>query len=146
MTKYTLYLAGLLILGIALAGCGVTSAPSAATISSPVDLIGVWQVQSINGNPVTETSPARIEFLDDGRIVGNASCNRFFGQYQMQSAELIIEDALGATRMMCLPELMEQEQTLLALLPGSHRVTLNNQTLMLMRDKRELIRGVKVKQ
>ncbi|HEY7885192.1 MAG TPA: META domain-containing protein [Cellvibrionaceae bacterium] len=146
ITKNGLWLIAMLMLGATVGGCGLSSGHASASPSSSEAIVGVWQLQSIGDRAVVENSPARIEFLDDGRIVGNASCNRFFGQYQLHQRQLIVEDALGSTKMMCLPELMEQEQVLLDFLPGSHKVTVDNKTLMLINKDRDVLRAVKVMQ
>jgi heat shock protein HslJ len=68
--------------------------------------------------------------MEDGAINGNASCNRFFGQYTYSNTVLVI-GALGSTKMMCLPSLMEQEQRLLEHLLNATQVRLENGLLIL---------------
>ncbi len=74
-----------------------------------------WVVESIAGGGVIDSSRATLQFLRDGRVVGNATCNRFFGSYEMKGSTLRIEPA-GATRMACPTALMHQEDKLLELL------------------------------
>jgi hypothetical protein len=44
---------------------------------------GEWTVQSIDGVPVIEKSHVTIVFLEDWRVAGSASCNRFIGGYRL---------------------------------------------------------------
>jgi len=41
-------------------------------------------VEFIGERPVIDNSPATIEFAGNGRVGGNASCNRFVGEYACQ--------------------------------------------------------------
>ena len=59
---------------VGIAGC--TSTISAA---GKPDLMGAWTVEYIGERPVIDNSPATIEFAEEGRVGGNASCNRFVG-------------------------------------------------------------------
>jgi heat shock protein HslJ len=95
---------------IGIAGC-------ASSMSTPVesDLAGAWMVEYIGERPVIDNSPATIEFAGNGRVGGNASCNRFVGEYVLSGSSLSF-GKLGATKMMCPPALMEQEARFLAAL------------------------------
>jgi heat shock protein HslJ len=100
----------LLALVIGIAGC-------ASSLSTPAesDLAGAWVVEYIGERPVIDNSPATIEFAGNGRVGGNASCNRFVGEYVLSGSSLSF-GKLGATKMMCPPALMEQEARFLAAL------------------------------
>ncbi len=82
-----------------------------------------WVVEDIAGAGVVDRSHATLQFLRDGTVVGNATCNRFFGSYASTGSALRIEPA-GATRMACPTALMHQENRLLQLLPAlnSYRI------------------------
>lgn len=62
-----------------------------------------------------DNSPGSLLFMADGKLAGNATCNRIVGSYSSQGAELKIEP-LGTTMMACPEALMNQEQKLLGLL------------------------------
>lgn len=98
-------------------------------------LAGTWHIESIGERPVIDHSPARIQFLPDGRVNGNASCNRFSGTYSFDDANLVISRSLIATKMMCLPALMEQEQRLFDVLPNAVSVTIENGIVTLRDEK-----------
>src|SRR5690554_266158 len=103
----------------------VSSSESTPTASAE-ELTGTWHIESIGERPVIDHSPARIQFLADGRINGNASCNRFSGTYSVVDGKLAISRSLIATKMMCLPALMQQEQDLFEVLPGAVSGTFDN--------------------
>ena len=104
----------------------------ATEVADSDELFGIWVVEYISERPVIDGSPARIQFGADGAINGNASCNRFFGDYTYQEGRLTI-NPLGSTRMMCLPSLMEQETRLLEFLPTARSASIEN-GLLILRD------------
>lgn len=110
-----------------------TSAPNneSTETASVQELTGTWHIESIGERPVIDHSPARIQFLADGRINGNASCNRFSGTYSVVDGKLAISRSLIATKMMCLPALMQQEQHLFEVLPDAVAVTFTNGIIIL---------------
>lgn len=110
-----------------------TPATAASQGATAAELVGVWYVEYIGDRPVIDRSPARIQFAADGAINGNASCNRFFGSYSYINERLTISENLGATKMMCLPALMDQEQRLFQQLPGAVQANLAN-GLLILRD------------
>ena len=112
----------------------VSSSASAETASIQ-ELAGTWHIESIGERPVIDHSPARIQFLADGRVNGNASCNRFSGTYSFVDGKLAISRSLIATKMMCLPALMTQEQHLFEVLPNAVSVTIENGIVTLHDEK-----------
>ncbi|MEZ5895431.1 MAG: META domain-containing protein [Parvularculaceae bacterium] len=70
---------------------------------------GSWQVESINGVDVIDTSKTSIAFGEDGRIVGVAGCNRFSADYSAHGGLLQI-GAAAVTERACVPALADQEQ------------------------------------
>ncbi|MFC3154994.1 META domain-containing protein [Gilvimarinus japonicus] len=129
-----------------MAGCALSNAPATSvSTNQAVSLKGEWMVEYIAGRGVIDYSPARLQFTDDGKINGNASCNRFFGDYQLTQDRLTIQEPLGATRMLCIPALNDQEARLLAALPGTHNVRIQHGILRLMNDAgEEVLRAAKV--
>ncbi len=85
--------------------------------NDPAPLLGrEWVIEDIGGRGVIDGSPASLQFLPDGRLAGNATCNRLIASYAEAGGGLTISPA-GATMMACPEALMEQEARLLALLP-----------------------------
>ncbi|WP_052481062.1 META domain-containing protein [Gilvimarinus agarilyticus] len=131
------------------AGCTLSSTPTSTSTETAningLNLLGEWRVEYIAGRGVIDYSPARVRFNEDGKLNGNASCNRFFGDYQQDGQRLIIKEPLGATRMLCVPALNEQEERLLAALPGTHNIAIRHGILTLTDDGgNEVLRAAKL--
>ena len=135
----------LLVLAFALAlaaGCGTTKtqvsedAPESATQEAAVKteaappsgaaevdetaLFGEeWKIEDIGGAGVIDDSSATLVFLPDGGLTGRATCNHFGTSYTIVGPAMTISP-VGSTRMACPEALMNQEQTLLQLLPTVH--------------------------
>ena len=76
-----------------------------------------WIIETIAGGGVVDNSQATLQFMSDGRLAGNATCNRMFGSYVSPAPNLSIKPG-GTTRMACPDALTNQERKLLKLLPG----------------------------
>jgi heat shock protein HslJ len=68
-----------------------------------------WWVEDISGRGVIDNSHTTIEFTDDGRVIGDTGCNRYFGSYEAV-AGLIHFGPLAGTRKACHAALMDQER------------------------------------
>lgn len=93
----------------------------AGCVSSPVtgssgDVVAMpltntyWQLVSIAGEPVPETSneqKAHILFLDDGRVSGFSGCNQYMGDYQVTGENLLF-DSMSSTLRACPDNLTEK--------------------------------------
>lgn len=79
-----------------------------------------WIVETIGGEPVVEDSRASILFLDEGRVAGNASCNRLTGSFRL-TGEGLSFGQMATTRMACEEPLNSQEMRFLELLRKVHR-------------------------
>ncbi|MFG6539000.1 serine hydrolase [Sulfitobacter sp. CS16] len=79
-----------------------------------------WIVEDIDGAGVIDGSPASLLFQEDGRLAGNATCNRLIGNYETDGDSLSLSPA-GTTMMACPPALEEQERRLLSLLETVER-------------------------
>ena len=88
-----------------LTGCTSTPAPT-LPLGTP------YQVEWIGERPLVDRSHLTVTLGADGRAYGHAGCNRWFSSYQAKGNQLSFSQA-GATRMMCAPALMEQEQRFL---------------------------------
>lgn len=95
-----------------LAGCG---GEPAALLHGPA-----WVVERIGGEPVLGDAPVTIEFGEDGRIAGLASCNRYLATYELTGEGLSIAGG-AATMMACAPALMAQERRFLDALDAVRR-------------------------
>src|SRR5690606_22593473 len=74
-----------------------------------------WRLIELNGRrvePPTDREGAYFELdATEARLTGNASCNRFFGTYELLAGDRIRFGVLGATRMAC-PELAQESEFL----------------------------------
>lgn len=90
-----------------------------------------WVIEDIAGGGVIDNSHASLQFLPDGRLAGNASCNRLIGSYTDKGDTLSVKLA-GTTMMACPEVLMNQERRLLDILPLINRYDIDdNGTLVL---------------
>jgi heat shock protein HslJ len=82
--------------------------------SDPVQLQSdrTYRVEWIGERPLIDRSHLTITLGEDGRAYGNAGCNHWFAGYHRDGEQLTFDQA-GATRKLCAPALMEQEQRFL---------------------------------
>jgi len=99
-----------------------------------------WVIEDIAGAGVIDNSHATLQFLPDGRLAGNATCNRIVGSYKSDAGKLRIQPA-GTTKMACPPALMNQERRLLDLLPtvASYRIDKTGALLLSAADGKTLL-------
>lgn len=103
---------------LVLSACATTnSSEQASAGGASVNLVqaGEWRIEDIAGAGVIDNSPAALVFGPDGRLSGNASCNRLFASYTVRGNKLTISP-VGTTKMACSPALMDQERRLVDLL------------------------------
>lgn len=100
-----------------LAVAGAIAVGGCATIEtgSPSYLRGEWVVEDIGGRGVIDHARATLLFGEDGRLSGNATCNRLIATYRVDGNRIEI-NAPGLTRMACPPALMDQEGRLVQML------------------------------
>lgn len=109
-----------------LSACATTgSGPSSAGAASLTALqAGEWWVEDIAGAGVIDNSPATLLFGSDGRLSGNASCNRLIASYTVEGSKLTIRPT-GTTMMACPPALMDQERRLVDLIGTVNRYSID---------------------
>jgi len=91
----------------------------------------VWVVEDLAGTGIIDRSRITIEFLEDNRVAGRASCNRYTGSYLL-SGEGIAIGPVASTRMACAPALMNQEDRFLSLLDQATSVKIGQQGELLL--------------
>lgn len=100
-----------------------------------------WVVEDLAGAGIIDRSRMTVEFFDENRLAGAASCNRYGGQYE-HTAEGMSFDYLFATKKACAPALMNQEQRFLELMSDVKRATIGRQgELVLTTSKGEEIKA-----
>lgn len=92
-------------LGMA-AGLGWASAAWAAQLQGVT-----WIAEDIAGRGVIDNLQSTLR-LEQGRVAGRAGCNRYTGEVKIEGGTLRF-GPMAATRMMCPPAVMDQEQRFL---------------------------------
>ena len=92
---------------------------------------GEWIVETIGGAPVVDKSGATILFMEEGRVAGNASCNRFVGGYSLTGEGLSFSQ-MGTTMMACEEDLSLQEARLLELLQAVFRFEISPESHLVL--------------
>ena len=117
----------LLALSIAL----LTAACSSNGGDMPTD--HSWMLTGIAGPDGTMATPLTIPTLafEDGSASGNASCNQYFGPYEIDGSSITFGQ-LASTQMFCEePGVMDQEATYLAALTAVDNWSMDGETLTL---------------
>ncbi|MCG9695714.1 META domain-containing protein [Shewanella sp. Isolate11] len=110
---------------LSLAACQTTS-----TTPTNIAIAGTWHIESVQGRPVIDYSPAQLTFGEDNQLSGNNSCNQFFGQYQLNGEQLSLSPT-GNTMKACVDALMDQEQRVMQAMPLVNQATLAKGKLLL---------------
>ena len=103
----------------------------------PLPLRGTeWHLDALaaGGDAVTSTlagTKATATFDDQGRVSGNASCNRYGGSYTLDGEAIAIDDVMS-TAMACEPDVMEQEAAFLDGVGKAASVEIEGSTLTLL--------------
>jgi len=84
-----------------------------------------WIVSGMGAAAVVSGSEPAINFTEDGRINGSTGCNRFFGAYTQDGAQLTFS-GIGMTKMACSAEgVMAQEAAFASILSGEATASLD---------------------
>lgn len=119
----------LAMLPLLAAGCGKDRSAGGGAV--PADLNGSsWRLEDLAGKAPLPDVQVTLEFPDTGRIIGRASCNRYFGDARIDGTTISL-GALGATRMACADAVNQQETEYLRLLQAAERYDFDGATLRL---------------
>ncbi|QYK04414.1 META domain-containing protein [Shewanella zhangzhouensis] len=97
---------------LALVGC--QSSPYSDAVE--FNLLGSWHIEQVKDRPVIDYSPAKLVFEEGNKLLGNNSCNNFFGSFELQGNQLLLTPS-GTTRKACVDALMDQEARVADALP-----------------------------
>jgi heat shock protein HslJ len=93
-----------------------------------------WLLEDLAGAGVLDNAQATLsfpkDFVSEGKISGNGSCNRFSGGATIDSGSIRV-GPLAATRMACVPAVDDQETRYLKALQGAERLAFNGPYLLL---------------
>jgi heat shock protein HslJ len=118
----------------------VAAACSSDGDSMPTDY--PWMLTEMAGPDGTMTTPITIPTLtfEDGSASGNASCNQYFGSYEIDGSSLTF-GPLASTEMFCgEPGVMDQETAYLAALASVDTWSIDGETLILSSGDTEVLR------
>ena len=88
----------------------------AGTLSTPALADEVSGNDALAGSEWGPLQPGDqfIRFEAEGRVVGSGGCNRIFGSYELSEVDRISIGPLASTKMMCPPEIMDNEADFIA--------------------------------
>lgn len=117
---------------LAVAACAARGKPPAAAPAAAPSLIGSnWVLEDLCGRAVVENVQATLSFLEDGKVAGSGSCNRFTGTATIKG-DAIAFGPLAATRMACEPAVGDQETAYLAALQAAEKIKLDGPYLVIL--------------
>ncbi len=115
-----------------LVGAGAMRSPTPAGGSA---ITGVeWAVEQIGGRPTVERTAPTIVLGDDGRLSGQAPCNRYTGGYELDGTDFATSD-IAVTARACLEPIAVQEVEFLAILRSAAELSLNDDGKLVMSTK-----------
>ena len=88
----------------------------------------IWRLESLGGASVIEDAEATLEFPEQGKAAGRATCNRFFASVAI-SGDSIRFSQIGSTRMACAEPLAAQEASYLKALESAERFAIDGDSL-----------------
>jgi heat shock protein HslJ len=93
-----------------------------------------WVLEDIAGAGVLDNAQATLsfakEFVSNGKISGNGSCNKFSGSASVDAGKVSV-GPLATTRMACVPAVDEQEMRYVKALQAAERLTFDGPYLFL---------------
>ncbi|MCA1369088.1 META domain-containing protein [Bradyrhizobium sp. BRP14] len=95
--------------------CVLVELASMQTVAAekvPEELVGSWLAEDIGGRGVIDDLQTTLEIREDGTYGGMAGCNNFTGTFSLSDATISFGSA-AATRKICAPAIMDQEQKFL---------------------------------
>lgn len=102
--------------------------------TTPPLLGTTWQVESILSGDVVSSVPgtATLEFTADTVLI-DTGCNSGSAGYRVSGGSIVFDEP-GLTKMACAPELMELEQTIVAVMGGKAELTSDGNAITLTKD------------
>ncbi|MBW8192352.1 META domain-containing protein [Neiella marina] len=129
-----------------LAGCSSTTQLQGKVPTEEELVHHHYNLEWVDGKPLSELvemelTPGKrpdIEFQEGFRLAGIAGCNRFMGQGSIKQAALYMAPG-PSTRMACLGELSQVEQTVFQVLNDGAQIRIKGNQLILMHQDHKLI-------
>lgn len=131
MKSWSLFL-GLCTVAVLLTGCCKCRSYQKRTRRP---LVGTeWKLVQLEGRPVTggQDDSFTLVFAETGDLSGVGSCNRLMGSYKTDDSRALRIGPLGATRMLCPDDTLEQRY--FRMLDGVTHYDMDGPMLMLLND------------
>lgn len=112
-----------------------------ATVSADMLQHHNWQLTEVDGNAVTtpeKMEAPRLEIGEKMTANGNAGCNNFFGQAELNKEGQFRIEKMGMTMKMCMGDAMTTEQAMSSTLSSWSDITLTKENLILKGQDHEL--------
>lgn len=75
----------------------------------------MWKVERLDGSSLVSEDEITLLFEKSGQFYGVGGCNRYFGSWKADATTLSFGN-MGSTKMMCRPDVVEQEDKFFLLL------------------------------
>ena len=121
------------LLAIIISGVILAITGSLVVMAAPARLPGAWRVVSIDGAPPPGRAGVTLDFEPDGRLSGQAPCNRYHAGYRIEGQRIVFSPG-ATTRMFCGEEIMRAEQRFLGMLGGGAVWSISSDGLRLTAD------------
>ena len=112
-----------------------------ATVSADMLQHHNWQLTEVDGNAVAtpeKMEAPRLEIGEKMTANGNAGCNNFFGQAELNKGGQFRIEKMGMTMKMCMGDAMTTEQAMSSTLSSWSDITLTKENLILKGQDHEL--------
>ncbi|MBB1314000.1 MULTISPECIES: META domain-containing protein [Aliivibrio] len=112
-----------------------------ATVSADMLQHHNWQLTEVDGNAVAtpeKMEAPRLEIGEKMTANGNAGCNNFFGQAELNKEGQFRIEKMGMTMKMCMGDAMTTEQAMSSTLSSWSDITLTKENLILKGQDHEL--------
>ena len=110
------------------------------TKTEKIPVNSTWKLEKFNTAESAVTIPVEatitVSFLDSAKLAGCASCNNYFGDYNVGEEGAVTLNPVGMTRMACPFGIEDQYVNALAKL---NRYTLKGETLTMVNDKEGIV-------
>jgi heat shock protein HslJ len=112
-----------------------------ATVSADMLQHHNWQLTEVDGNAVAtpeKMEAPRLEIGEKMTANGNAGCNNFFGQAELNKEGQFRIEKMGMTMKMCMGDAMTTEQAMSSTVSSWSDITLTKENLILKGQDHEL--------
>jgi heat shock protein HslJ len=89
-----------------------------------------WLLEDLNGTGVMDYLQTTLRFDATSRIGGQGGCNRYFATARIEG-DLLSVSAIGATKRLCPPAVMDQETRYFTALKQAQRISLDGPYLLI---------------